>query len=234
MISVLIVDDEQPARQRLRRLLDAHPELEIIGEADNGQKALEMIEQQQPDLIFLDISMPVMSGMQVAKQLSQQEHQPHIIFTTAYDQYALQAFDVDAQDYLLKPIRQERLSKALQKLQGQLAQTKTAYLSIRERETVRRVPVEEILFLHSDQKYTEVHLAKEMLLSSDSLKDLEQRFTHAFIRIHRSTLVNRHHLIGIEQDDSGCLALIQDAKTKPEISRRHQPDVRQFLTANSA
>jgi len=234
MISVLIVDDEQPARQRLRRLLDSHSDLEIVGEAENGQQALDLINSVQPDLIFLDLSMPVMNGLQVAQQLNQDYPQPHIIFTTAYDEYALQAFDVDAQDYLLKPIRPERLSKALQKLQRQVPQPKTAYLSIRDRETVRRVAVEEILFLHSDQKYTEVHLAKEVLLSSESLKDLEQRFSHVFIRIHRSTLVNRQHLIGIEQDDSGCLALIQDAKTKPEISRRHQPDVRQFLTANSA
>lgn len=234
MISVLIVDDEQPARQRLRRLLDSHPDLEIVGEAENGQQALELIESQHPDLIFLDISMPVMNGMQVAKQLNQSDQQPHIIFTTAYDEYALQAFDVDAQDYLLKPIRHERLSKALQKLQRQLSPSKTAFLSIRERETVRRVAVEEILFFHSDQKYTEVHLAKEVLLSSESLKDLEQRFSHDFIRIHRSTLVNRQHLVGIEQDDSSCLALIQNSKTKPEISRRHQPDVRQYLTSNSA
>lgn len=234
MISVLIVDDEQPARQRLRRLLDEHPQLDIIGEADNGQSALELIEQQQPDLIFLDISMPVMSGMQVAKLLNQRQHQAQIIFTTAYDEYALQAFDVDAQDYLLKPIRQERLSKALQKLERQLTSTRKAFLSIRERETVRRLPVQDILFLHSDQKYTEVHLANEVLLSSDSLKELEQRFTNNFIRIHRSTLVNRQHLIGIEQDESSCLALIQHSRTKPEISRRHQPDIRQFLTSNSA
>lgn len=234
MISVLIVDDEQPARQRLRRLLGEHPQLDIVGEADNGQTALELIERQQPDLIFLDISMPVMNGMQVAKQLNEQPHQPHIIFTTAYDEYALQAFDVDAQDYLLKPIRQERLSKALQKLERQTATAKNSFLSIRERETVRRIAIEDILFLHSDQKYTEVHLANEVLLSSDSLKDLEQRFSNDFIRIHRSTLVNRQHLIGIEQEDNACLALIKDSQTRPEISRRHQPDVRQFLTANSA
>ncbi|MBD3667888.1 MAG: response regulator transcription factor [Kangiella sp.] len=234
MISVLIVDDEQPARQRLRRLLDEHPQLDVVGEADNGQTALELIEQQQPDLIFLDISMPVMNGMQVAKQLNQQPHQPHIIFTTAYDEYALQAFDVDAQDYLLKPIRQERLSKALQKLERQPTSGKPIFMSIRERDTVRRIPIADILFLHSDQKYTEVHLANEVLLSSDSLKDLEQRFANDFIRIHRSTLVNRQHLIGIEQDDNACLALIKGSKSKPEISRRHQPDVRQFLTANSA
>lgn len=234
MISVLIVDDEQPARQRLRRLLDEHPQLDIIGEAENGQQALDLIEQNQPDLVFLDISMPVMNGMQVAKQLNQTEQQPHIIFTTAYDEYALQAFDVNAQDYLLKPIRQERLTKALQKLLRQLTSNKTRYLTIRERETVRRVAISDVLFLHSDQKYTEVHLANELLLSSESLKDLEQRFVDDFIRIHRSTLVNRQHLIGIEQDDSGCLALIQGSKSKPEISRRHQPDVRQFLTSNSA
>ncbi len=234
MISVLIVDDEQPARQRLRRLLDEHPQLDIVGEADNGQTALELIEQQQPDLIFLDISMPVMNGMQVAKQLNQQPHQPHIIFTTAYDEYALQAFDVDAQDYLLKPIRQERLSKALQKLERKPTSDKPTFMSIRERETVRRIAIKDILFLHSDQKYTEVHLTDEVLLSSDSLKDLEQRFADDFIRIHRSTLVNRQHLIGIEQDDNSCVALIKGSKSKPEISRRHQPDVRQFLTANSA
>ena len=234
MISVLIVDDEQPARQRLRRLLAEHTEIKVVGEADNGQQALDLIAQHHPTLIFLDISMPVMNGMQVAKQLSQFAHQPHIIFTTAYDKYALQAFDVNAQDYLLKPIRPERLSKSLQKLKRQLAPATPAFLCLRERETVRRVPIEDILFLHADQKYTEVYLADEILLSNDSLKELEQRFEQSFIRIHRSTLVNRQHLIGIEQGDNNCLALIQGTDTKPEISRRHQPDVRQFLTVNSA
>ena len=234
MISVLIVDDEQPARQRLKRLLDSHPELTIVGEAENGQQALELIAQQQPDLVFLDISMPVMNGMQVAKQLNRASHQPYIIFTTAYDEYALQAFDVDAQDYLLKPIRQERLNKALQKLPQTQTTQNQRFLTIRERDSVRRVAIDQILFLHSDQKYTEVHTLKEMLLTSDSLKELEQRFTHDFIRIHRSTLVNRQHLVGVEQDDNCCLALIEHSKHKPEISRRHQPDVRQFLTANPA
>ncbi|NVK22019.1 MAG: response regulator [Kangiellaceae bacterium] len=227
-LRVIIVDDEQPARDRLARLLSVYPTIEIIAKASDGQQALEMIKQQQPDLIFLDISMPVMNGMQLAAILSETFPQLQIIFTTAYDEYALQAFEVNAQDYLLKPIRPERLTQALKKLAP--AKRQPEYLTIKDRDVTKRILVSDIICLHADQKYTEIHLASETYLCVDSLKELEQRFADTFMRLHRSTLVNRNYLMGIEQQHNGSLvALIKNCSLKPEISRRHQPEIRQFL-----
>lgn len=227
MLKTIIVDDEQPARQRIRRLLDNYSDINIAAEASNGEEALTLIQQLQPDLVFLDISMPVMNGVELARTLSQDFPTLKIIFTTAYDQYALEAFDVNATDYLLKPIRQERLNKALSKLLSPRA--KDEFITVRERDTVRKVLLKNILYLHSDQKYVEIHLQDKTLLSSESLKDLETRFPQHFLRIHRSTLVNRRHFYGIEQDDGQCIALLRDSDAKPQISRRHQTDARQFL-----
>ena len=230
MLKTIIVDDEQPARQRIHRLLDEYAELEVMAEASNGEQALEFIQRLQPDLVFLDISMPVMNGVELAHILSKDFPHLNIIFTTAYDQYALEAFDVNAVDYLLKPIRKERLNKALSKLIK--PQVKDEFITVRERDTVRKVLLKNILFLHSDQKYIEIHLHNKTLLSSESLKDLETRFPQFFLRIHRSTLVNRKHFYGIEQDDGQCVALLRDCTFKPIISRRHQADARQFLQSS--
>lgn len=226
-MKTIIVDDEQPARDRIRRLLNAYNGIEIIGEASNGDEALTLVQQQQPDLIFLDISMPVRNGVETAQILSHDFPNINIIFTTAYDQYALEAFDVNATDYLLKPIRKERLNKALSKLMKAPAEKK--FITIRERDTVRKVLLDNILFLHSDQKYVEIHLAEKTLLSNESLKELEDRFPQHFFRIHRSTLVNRQHFYGIGQEDGQCVALIRQTDSTPIISRRHQADARQFI-----
>lgn len=226
-MKTLIVDDEQPARDRIRRLLAEYDSLEIIGEASNGEEALPLIQQHQPQLIFLDISMPVMNGVQLAKIISSDFPALSIIFTTAYDQYALEAFDVNATDYLLKPIRKERLNKALSKLIK--PNSSDEFITVREREKTRKVLLTNIIFLHSDQKYVEIHLKDKTLLSGESLKDLETRFPNYFIRIHRSTLVNRQQLYGIDQDDGQCVAMLRDSQLKLAVSRRHQPDVRQFL-----
>lgn len=231
MLKTIIVDDEQPARERIRRLLNHYNSIHIAAEATNGQEALERVREHNPQLIFLDISMPVMNGVELAKILSQEFPQLKIIFTTAYDQYALEAFDVNATDYLLKPIRKERLHKALSKLMP--TKVEQEHITIRERDVVKKVLLKDILFLHSDQKYVEIHLAEQTLLASESLKELENRFPHLFLRIHRSTLVNRQHFYGIEQDDSRCLALLRDCETKPIISRRHQADARQFLQSSN-
>ncbi|GAA0207420.1 LytTR family DNA-binding domain-containing protein [Kangiella japonica] len=230
-MKTIIVDDEQPARDRIRRLLNHYSKINIAAEAANGQEALELIQQHKPQLIFLDISMPVMNGVELAKILSQQFPQLKIIFTTAYDQYALDAFDVNATDYLLKPIRKERLHKALSKLIP--AEHEQEHITIRERDSVKKILLKDILFLQSDQKYVEIHLAEQTLLASESLKELENRFAHLFLRIHRSTLVNRQHFYGIEQDDRCCFALLRNCKCKPIISRRHQADARQFLQSSN-
>ncbi|GAA4360056.1 LytTR family DNA-binding domain-containing protein [Kangiella marina] len=230
MLKTIIVDDEQPARQRIHRLLKTYSELTVVAEASNGEEALSLIQQHHPDLVFLDISMPVMNGVELARILSDDFPQLKIIFTTAYDQYALEAFDVNATDYLLKPIRKERLAKALSKLIK--PQEQEDFITVREREVVRKVLLKNILFLHSDQKYVEIHLAEKTLLSNESLKDLETRFAQHFLRIHRSTLINRLHFYGIEQDDGQYVALLRHTDTKPVISRRHQTEVRQFLQSS--
>lgn len=230
-MKTIIVDDEQPARDRIRRLLSHYNSICIVGEAANGQEALELVREQAPQLIFLDISMPVMNGVELAKILSQEFPQLKIIFTTAYDQYALEAFDVNATDYLLKPIRKERLHKALSKLIPSNVQQE--HITIRERDVVKKVLLNDILYLQSDQKYVEIHLSEQVLLASESLKELENRFPHLFLRIHRSTLVNRQHFYGIEQDDSRCVALLRNSNSKPPISRRHQADARQFLQSTN-
>lgn len=235
-MKVILVDDEQPARQRLGRLLRVHPQLEIIAEASDGDQALEKIRQHKPDLIFLDISMPVMSGMQLAKILVDELPQVNIIFTTAYDQFALDAFEVKAQDYLLKPIRQERLTDCLHKIRRQNAPTEQASsqsLTIKDKNTLHKIALSEIIFLHSDQKYTEVHTAERVLLSSDSLKTLEQRFGEQFIRAHRSTLINRDYLIGLQNQQQAVCALLKDCPETPEVSRRHQVEIKQFLQQSS-
>lgn len=231
-MKTIIVDDEQPARERIRRLLNDYHSIDIVAEASNGQEALEQIQKEKPQLAFLDISMPVMNGVELARILSQEFPTLKIIFTTAYDQYALDAFDVNATDYLLKPIRKERLSKALSKLIKPKADEE--FITIRERETVKKVLLKNILFLQSDQKYVEIHLENKTLLASDSLKELESRFSQHFLRVHRSTLVNREYFYGIEQEDGQCVALLRHTNCKPVISRRHQPEARQFLQSSQS
>lgn len=226
-IKIMVVDDERPARERLTRLLNQFPHLQLVAEAENGEQALQKVASYNPQLIFLDISMPVMNGMQVANILSEQYPHIKIIFTTAYDEYALQAFEVNAQDYLLKPIRQERLQSALKKLQ--VSEPSEPYITVKDREITHKILLKDIVFLQADQKYTEVHLAHHCYLTGDSLKDLETRFEHVFIRLHRSILVNRQQLIGLEKSQDQLLARLKDSDQKLEISRRHQASIRQFL-----
>lgn len=227
MMKAIIVDDEQPARDRLQRLINDISNIDVVAEASNGEEALSLIKQHQPTLVFLDISMPVMNGVQLAKIMNQDCPRVKIIFTTAYDQYALEAFDVNATDYLLKPIRKERLNKALSKLLP--PPQNEPFITVRERDSVRKVLLKNIICLHSDQKYIEIHLQQQTLLSNDSLKELETRYPQYFLRIHRSTLVGRHYFYGMEQSDNQFIALLRNTELKPTISRRHQVEVRQFL-----
>ncbi|WP_251358474.1 LytTR family DNA-binding domain-containing protein [Kangiella sp. TOML190] len=227
-ISALIVDDEQPARERLTRLINPIQAIDLIGEADSADAALAMIAKHQPQLIFLDISMPSMSGIQLAETLRQQANTAKIIFTTAFDEYALDAFDVSASDYLLKPIRRERLLEAIKKVLPEPKED--AFIVIKDAKTTRKIALNDIIFLHADQKYTEVYLSHTSYLTSDSLKEFEQNFSGYFLRIHRSTLVNRNFLKGFEQHKSGMFVTLNDTDKTPEVSRRHQAEVRKFFS----
>jgi two-component system, LytTR family, response regulator AlgR len=238
-LRVLIVDDEPPARERLRSMLVEHGGCEIAGEAGNGTEALILVDRLQPDIVLLDVQMPGIDGLQVARHLSLQSEPPAVIFTTAYDEYALQAFESEAVAYLLKPIRAEKLKAALAKAgrltRPQLQQVASAarvttrrfHIGARGRDGLKLIPVEEVFFFYADQKYTTVkHLHGEDLIE-DSLKSLEEEFAADFVRIHRNTLVNTKYLERITRDSSGQHFVHLRGHAQPlEVSRRMAGDLK--------
>ncbi len=244
-MKILIVDDEQLARERLHRHiqeLDAEPgsNYEII-EAENGLRALEQTEQHNPDIVLLDIRMPGMDGIETANKLSQLNTPPAIIFTTAYDQYALDAFDSHAIAYLLKPIRKEKLDKALQsakqlnRVQLQSIQHKEKgeteqYISVHIHSGVRKIDLNDVFYFQAQHKYVTVKYREGEVLIEEPLKSLETRFSETFIRIHRNALVSKQQLKAIRKDQQGrYLTELKDIDEKIEVSRRHVAAVRKFL-----
>ena len=209
---ILIVDDEAPARKRLSNLLDdcrEHFPLTIVDEAANGLEGVEAVNKGNVDIVLCDIRMPLMDGIEFARHLSQLEAPPKLIFTTAFDQYAVQAFELNAVDYLLKPIRQERLLAALQKARpvlppaataiAEATQHKRRHLSIHERGRVVLVPVEDILFFKAELKYLTVKTAQKEYLLEESLTKIEEEFEGVFTRIHRNAIVATKAITGFER-----------------------------------
>ena len=244
-MKILIVDDEQLARERLHRHIqelnaESDNSYEII-EAENGLIAIEQTEQHNPDIVLLDIRMPGMDGIETANKLSQLNTPPAIIFTTAYDEYALDAFDSHAIAYLLKPIRKEKLNKALQsakqlnRVQLQSIQNKEniekeQYLSVNIHSGVRKIDINDIFYFQAEHKYVTVKYREGEVLIEESLKSLEARFSEAFIRIHRNALVAKQQLKAIRKDQQGrYLTELKDIDEKIEVSRRHVAAVRKFL-----
>jgi len=232
-LKVLIVDDEPPARERLRSLLAEIPGVEVAGEAVNGQEALAHIHELNPDVLLLDVRMPGMSGLEVARHLNVLEEPPAVIFTTAYDEYAVEAFAAQAAGYLLKPVRREQLAAALahagrltraqlQKLAAAAGATaRRSHIAARRREGLRLIPIEEVQYFLADQKYTTVgHVNGEDLIE-DSLRLLESEFGAAFVRIHRNALIAVKHLERIERNAAGQYFVRLRGCTEPlQVSRR--------------
>lgn len=244
-MKILIVDDEPLARERLQRQLQEinagnDMDCETI-EADNGLVALEQSEQHNPDIVLLDIRMPGMDGIETANKLSQLDTPPAIIFTTAYDEYALDAFDSHAIAYLLKPVRKEKLEKAIQsakrlnRVQLQSIQTedsvpKEDHISVRIHSGVRKIDINDIFYFQAEHKYVTVKYRDGEVLIEDSLKSLETRFDDSFIRIHRNALISKQQLVAIRKDQQGrYLTELKDVDEKIEVSRRHVAAVRKFL-----
>lgn len=243
-LKVLIVDDEPPARNRLRALLAdcAEPSIDIVGEAVHGRDALEKCQIAYPDLVLLDIRMPEMDGIELAQHLLKLPHPPAVIFTTAYDDYALKAFEVNAVDYLLKPIRLERLQSALLRARqikpipvealARLAHKPRSNLSIQEAGRVHLIPLDAIVYLRAELKYITVRTMSREYLLDESLSQLEQEFSEIFVRIHRNCLVAKAHIAGFERTSEGgetrWLALLKDVDEKLPVSRRQQQIVREF------
>lgn len=239
-MKILIVDDEPPARARLKNLLDDLQVGEVVAEAGNGQQALNVCQQQPIDLILLDIRMPGMDGVETANHLKKLENPPAIIFTTAYDEYALQAFDAHAIDYLLKPIRKERLQQALDKAHrlslAQYAALEESsdkmpqHISARVQGGIKLVDVDEVLYFFAEHKYVTVFYHDGQVLIEDSLKSLEKKYAQQFIRVHRNALVAIEQLRGLErQGDGHFKLLLKGSDNKLDVSRRHLPSVRKLM-----
>lgn len=234
---VLIVDDEPPARDRLRSLIEEADACECVGEAGNGQDAIALVTRLTPDVVLMDIRMPGMDGVEAARHLGTLDQPPAIIFTTAYDEYALRAFETQAAGYLLKPVRREKLTEALARAarltKPQLAaiaatsnSRRRTHLSVRVRNELRLIPIEDVLYFLADQKYVTVrHRGGEDLIE-ESLKSLEEEFAPDFVRIHRNTLVAPRHMAAIERGADGQYSVrLRDLPDALQVSRRLASDL---------
>ncbi len=208
ILNILIADDEAPARNRLRELLSDISNIKLVAEAKNGQEALNLANEYQPDIALLDIRMPMMDGIEAAQHLQKMTKPPAIIFTTAFDSYAMQAFNMSAIDYLLKPIRLERLQAAINKAHALLPSQlqalapispKRTHFSISERGRILLVPIADVIYLRAELKYITVRTAEREYLIEESLTHLEQEFGVIFMRLHRNCLVANAYILGFEK-----------------------------------
>lgn len=245
-LSVMIVDDETLARARLRDLLaDIAAEVpnEVVAEAANGQLAVEALRDRVPDVMLVDIRMPKMDGVELARHVGKLDAPPAIVFVTAYDSYAVQAFELNAIDYLVKPVRAPRLAAALQKARhsrpapsqvlAELQKGARTHLSCHERGRLLLIPVLDILYLKADLKYVTARTAAREYLLDESLTHLEEEFSERFIRLHRSALVAKDAIAGFEKcaaedAETQWQALLRGVPEKLPVSRRQWPLVKSY------
>ena len=239
-LRILIVDDEAPARERLRALLAEAGDAQVVGEAADGEQALRQVDECDPDIVLLDVRMPGMDGIEAARRIAETPAPPAVIFTTAFDEYALRAFDAQAVAYLLKPIRREKLAAALAQAgrltRPQLAQAaavarfapQRTHIAVRVRETTKLIPTAEVRCFVADQKYVTVRHAAGEDIIEESLKSLEEDLGAGFVRIHRSVLVNVAHMTAIERDDAGqCYVRLRNSDERLAVSRRMAGELRE-------
>jgi two-component system response regulator AlgR len=244
-LKVFIADDEEPARERLKTLLgDIAGELatSVVGEARHGVEAVEQAAASGAQIVLLDIQMPGMGGLEVARHLGRLEQPPRVIFVTAHDRHAVEAFELNALDYLLKPVRAERLAAALRKASvpgaEQLAKAAEApreYLSVAERNRIVLVPVRDIVFLRAEQKYVTARTREREHLLEEPLIALEREFAVRFVRIHRNCLVARTAIRGFERapsedDEPHWLVVLDGIDERLPVSRRQWPLLRDLVT----
>lgn len=241
-ITCLIIDDEQLARELLKEFLQSVPDIQVIGECAKGSEAVEKINKEKPDLIFLDVQMPGMTGFDVLDEI---DHDPFVIFTTAYDQYAIRAFEKNAVDYLLKPIDQERFKLAVERaitqmkleqnnvgelLRNMKTENRTSYdshLFVQKSEKLLNLPVEDIVHLEASGDYTILTTKNDQFVSSSGIGKLEEILNpETFIRVHRSTIININFLKEIEKHfNGGMVVKMQNGKSFP-VSRTYAKLIR--------
>ena len=245
-MKVLIVDDEAPARERLCQLVEDTDGYEVAGQAANGHEAIELASSLRPDIVLLDIRMPGLDGIEAAHHLNAGDDPPAIVFTTAYDEYAVEAFDARAIGYVLKPVRRAKLEAALKQAsrlarstledvaQAPGVDTHREHVCAQTGDRLRLIPIGEIDYFRADQKYVAVHHADGISLINESLKSLEEEFADRFVRIHRSALVAVGRIETLEKSSEGQYRIILRGGSQEEddaliISRRHVADVRRRL-----
>jgi len=239
---VLVVDDEAPARERLQRLLGEVPDCEVVGVAGNGEQAVHLAGELHPDVLLLDVRMPGMNGLEVARHVAVLAEPPAVVFTTAYDAYAVEAFEAQAIGYLLKPVRAEKLAAALQRA-ARLAAARLArivaddparvprtHVAARLGEQVRLIPLPDIYYFAADQKYTTVRHKGGSDLIEDPLRALAEEFAARFVRVHRNALVNTQCIAAIERDAAGqYYVAVRDLNERLVVSRRLAGELRERL-----
>jgi two-component system, LytTR family, response regulator len=227
-MNALIVDDERMARQELKRLLLAHPDIEVVGEANTGEQALGLIPRLAPDVIFLDVQMPGMTGFELLERL---DDVPQVIFTTAYDKYALKAFEVSALDYLVKPVAPAQLAGALTRVRPRQERIRPERVFVKEGDRCWFVRMTDIFLLESEGNYTRLHFANERPLVCRSLATIEERLDPAvFFRAGRKCILNLKWVESVETGVSGNLIVGMRAGISVEVSRRQSAKFREALS----
>ena len=248
-MDILIVDDETLARQRLLRMVEKIDGFCVVAEADNAEDALAAITRNDPDIVLLDIRMPGRDGLSLAQDIAELEDAPAVIFCTAFDQYALDAFGTNAVGYLLKPVKAEQLlqvlekAKKLNKIQRGAAQRIAAqknslpaaenqrtHITAKTRRGVELIPLEEVRYFLADHKYVTVYHRNGEHLLDETLKELEEEFGARFVRVHRNSLVAVKHIEALERNAQGQYQVrLADTELRPVISRRHVSDLKELL-----
>lgn len=241
-IKTLLIDDEQLARALVQNFIKADPDFEVIGEAEDGFQAMKMIQELKPDVIFLDIQMPKITGLEMLELI---ENPPIVVFSTAYDQYAIAAFEKNAIDYLLKPFSKDRFLKTLEKVKAKFAEKSDPKEDIAkllnqpdkvlERVVVKNgtkievIPFEEIMYLETDGDYVWIHTEKAKHLKQKTMKEFEQQLPAHFIRIHRSYLVNSEQILKLELYEKSSYVALMKNGAKLTISKSGYKELKDAL-----
>jgi two-component system response regulator AlgR len=241
-MDVVIVDDEPLARKRLCNMVVRCGYI-VVAEAANGLEAINAISIHDPEIVLLDIEMPGETGLEVARRIAELEAPPAIIFTTAYDQYALEAFDTSASSYLLKPVQQTQLESALKKamnvnklqlefFKAKQTSSQRRHIASKGHRGIELIALEDIRYFMADQKYVLVIGVNGKVLIDETLKELEEEFSRQFIRVHRNSLVSIKHILGLDRNKQGHFSIrIANIEETPSISRRYAGKIKSLLKA---
>ena len=228
---ILIVDDEPPAIERMTTLLGALPAYQVVGCESRSDRVIERCRTLKPDAVLLDIEMPGLDGLELARQLNALQPRPAVIFVTAYEDYAVEAFGLAALDYLVKPVRMARLRQALDRIENVDSPENVQFVSAKIGDRLVRIELDQVRAFVAEEKAVIVHSLQGLAMMDGSLKQIEQQMGDRFLRVHRNTLVSRMHIRAIGRTAGGAEHIeIDDLEFKPEVSRRNRSELKRWLS----